>query len=237
MSSSSPPNDSCPLHAIHDPVRARAIARDLLAIGAVALEPDEPFTWSSGLRSPIYCDNRQTLAHPSVRHTLRDGFAELISAHDMLPATIAGTATAGIPHAAWLADAVDQPMAYVRSAAKAHGTGRQIEGARTPGSRAVVVEDLVSTGGSALEAVSALEAANIEVVAVLSIFTYQLEAATTAFREADVPLYVLCDVETLVSEAQEEGRLTSDEHEALLKWRDDPSAWSEQRGGPALDTQ
>lgn len=199
------------------------------------MRPDDPFTWSSGLVAPVYCDNRQTLAHPPVRRTLRDGFAAVVRAHDWLPATIAGTATAGIPHAAWLAEAVDQPMAYVRGAAKAHGTGRQIEGARDDTRRAVVVEDLVSTGGSALEAVDALEAVGIEVAAVLSIFTYQLEAAASAFRAADVPLVVLCDFETLVAEARQADALTDEAESTLHEWRANPSAWSTARGGASLD--
>jgi len=211
------------------------VARNLLDIGAVILQPDDPFTWSSGLVAPVYCDNRRTLAHPSVRRTLRDGFADVVNGHDWLPATIAGTATAGIPHAAWLAEALDQPMAYVRSAAKAHGTGRQIEGARATGPRALVVEDLVSTGGSALEAVSALRAADIEVAAVLSIFSYQLDAATRAFREAEVPLFVLCDFTTLVEEARRAEMLTDDARAVLHDWHADPSAWSEARGGAPLN--
>lgn len=223
------------VHSVAAPARARTIARHLLDIGAVDLCPDDPFTWSSGLVAPVYCDNRRTLAHPSIRRTLRNGFADVVTTRDWLPATIAGTATAGIPHAAWLAEALDQPMAYVRSAAKAHGTGRQIEGAHTPGSRAVVVEDLVSTGGSALEAVSALQAADIDVVAVLSIFTYQLGVATTAFREAGVPLVVLCDFETLVDEARAADALTDEARAVLRTWRDDPSGWSEARGGAPLD--
>ena len=230
--SSSP---DAPLHVVADPDRARTVARHLLDIGAVILQPEDPFTWSSGLVAPIYCDNRQTLAHPSVRRTLRDGFVDVVRGHDWLPAIIAGMATAGIPHAAWLAEALDQPMAYVRSAAKAHGTGRRIEGARAAHRRALVVEDLVSTGGSALEAVTALQAADREVPAVLSIFTYQLQAATSAFRAAGVPLVVLCDFETLVHEARRAGRLTDEAHAVLQDWRADPSAWSEARGGAPLD--
>lgn len=236
MSDSQPaPAASNPVHTVQDPTRARAIARALLDIGAVELRPGDPFTWSSGLVAPIYCDNRRTLAHPSIRRTLRDGFVDVVTSHDWVPATIAGTATAGIPHAAWLAESLDQPMAYVRSAAKAHGTGRQIEGARSPGDRVVVVEDLVSTGGSALEAVAAVQGAGMEVAAVLSIFTYQLGAATAAFREAGVPLFVLCDFETLVDEAREADALTDDSHTVLHNWRADPSGWSEARGGALLD--
>ena len=224
-----------PVHAVSDPDRARTVARHLLDIGAVILQPDDPFTWSSGLVAPIYCDNRRTLAHPSVRRTLRDGFADVVTAHDWLPATIAGTATAGIPHAAWLAEALDQPLADVRSAAMAHGTGRQIEGARATDRPALLVEDLVSTGGSALEAVAALAAADMEVPAVLSIFTYQLGAATSAFRAADVPLFVLCDFATLLDEARRTGEVTDDAHAVLHEWHTDPSAWSEARGGAPLD--
>ncbi len=230
-----PSSPDAPVHVVSDPEGARTVARHLLDIGAVILRPDDPFTWSSGLVAPVYCDNRRTLAHPPVRRTLRDGFADVVTARDWLPATIAGTATAGIPHAAWLAEALDQPMAYVRSAAKAHGTGRQIEGARATDRPVIVVEDLVSTGGSALEAGAALEAAGMEVAAVLSIFTYQLAAATSAFRAAGTPLFVLCDFATLVDEARRTGALTDDAHAVLHDWHADPSAWSEARGGAPLD--
>ena len=146
------------------------IAAKLLQIGAVALQPNEPFTWSSGLKSPIYCDNRLTLAYPDVRRTIADGLAELIRTHFPKADLIAGTATAGIPHAAWVSERLELPMCYVRSQAKAHGKGKQIEGQAEPGQRVVVIEDLISTGGSSLAAVRALKEAGCEVLGVAAIF-------------------------------------------------------------------
>lgn len=210
---------------------ARAIARDLLDIGAIALQPKSPFTWSSGLRAPIYCDNRRTIAYPQVRRVIRDGFAEIVTDWTLGSATIAGTATAGIPHAAWLADQLDVPMAYVRSSAKEHGQGERIEGRVEPGEDVIVVEDLISTGASALEAVEALRDAGTTVQAVLSIFTYELDLAETAFRKADVPLHVLSDFSTLLDVARERDALSDDDLEVLRTWREDPDAWSEERGG------
>jgi orotate phosphoribosyltransferase len=171
------------------------------------------------------------MAFPAVRRLIRDGLAALVDDHDLLPATIAGTATAGIPHAAWLAAATDQPMAYVRSAAKSHGTKARIEGALGAGESAVVVEDLISTGGSALDAVAALREAGVTVRAVLAIFSYQLDAADTAFREADVDRHVLTDFRTLVDVAHDEGRLSDADLDALSDWRADPEAWSAAHGG------
>jgi len=218
-----------------DAERAREVAASLLEIGAVELRPADPFTWTSGLRAPIYCDNRLTMAHPPVRRALRDGFASVIDAHDLRPATIAGTATAGIPHAAWLAEAVDQPMAYVRDAAKDHGTGARIEGRVRPGDDVLLVEDLISTGGSALDAVAALRAAGATVRAVLAIFTYQLDGAERAFRDDGVDCHVLTDFRTLVDVGHEQARLSGAERETLRAWRADPAGWSAARGGATPD--
>jgi orotate phosphoribosyltransferase len=213
-----------------DPAKtAEAVAAGLLGIGAVDLRPGDPFTWSSGRRAPIYCDNRKTLAHPRLRRLLSAAFARTVAAHQLQPAVVAGTATAGIPHAAWLADRIDRPMAYVRSSAKKHGRGRRIEGADVDGRRVVLVEDLVSTGGSALNAVGALRAAGAEVPAVLAIFTYELDAAATAFAEADVPLHALSTFSALLQAAGDD--LAERQRDVLRTWRDDPAAWSERHGG------
>ncbi|MFB6278114.1 MAG: orotate phosphoribosyltransferase [Salinibacter sp.] len=208
--------------------RARSVARALLEIDAVSLRPHDPFAWSSGLVAPIYCDNRRTLAVPSVRTAIADGFADVVREADGDSVTIAGTATAGIPHAAWLADRLDAPMAYVRSAAKEHGQGRRIEGARLgPDDEVVVVEDLISTGGSALEAVSAVRETGAAVQAVLAVFSYGLDAAAAAFRTADVPRRVLTTFPVLLDVARRHHDL-SDEAQALLQdWRADPEAWSQ----------
>ena len=210
---------------------ARRLAHALLEIGAVSLRPHEPFAWSSGLRAPIYCDNRRTLAHPRVRTLIADAFAEAVRAQGGDTPTVAGTATAGIPHAAWLAERLDAPMAYVRSAAKAHGQGRRIEGARlSSGHVAVVVEDLLSTGGSALEAVSAVRETGAAVRGVLAIFSYGLDAAEAAFAKAGVERHVLTTFPTLLEVAHHDHGL-SDEARALLEdWRADPEAWSRAHG-------
>lgn len=204
------------------------IAADLLSIGAVLFRPEEPFTWSSGLRTPIYCDNRLTMAHPPVRRRIAHGFARLVEQYDLAPDIIVGTATAGIPHAAWLAERLDLPMAYVRGGRKAHGRENRIEGRVEEGQRAVVVEDLVSTGGSAWDAVEALREVQAEVAAVLAIFSYGLEEANRRFAPAAPPLYTLTDLETLLAVARQEGRLDDRALETLRDWRQDPETWSEQ---------
>jgi len=214
---------------------ARSIARSLLDVGAVKLRPSDPFTWSSGLVAPIYCDNRLTLSYPRIRRAIRDGFAAHLRERSGLPAIIAGTATAGIPHAAWLADAVDAPMAYVRDSAKGHGTGARVEGVVEAGDTVVLVEDLISTGGSALDAVEALRNVGAIVPTVLAIFSYQLDTAEAAFREAGVERFVLSDFPTLIEVAHEEERLSDAELRALKAWRADPSAWSAEHGGAQPD--
>lgn len=206
----------------------RRIAADLLTIRAVILAPDDPFTWSSGLRAPIYCDNRLTLSYPTVRRTIASGFEEQLHHHELAPQVIVGTATAGIPHAAWLADRLDLPMAYVRSEAKAHGRGNQIEGIVEPGQNAVVVEDLISTGGSSLAVVEALRSAGANVLALLAIFTYGFAEARQRFEQAQVPVYTLTDFDTLLSVAIEQDLLDSSALDTLRSWRQNPRAWSEQ---------
>lgn len=208
------------------PARAAQLARHLLDIEAVLLQPQDPFTWSSGLRSPIYCDNRLTMAHPPVRRVIRDGFAAVIDDEQLAPDVIVGTATAGIPHAAWLAEQLDLPMAYVRSAAKGHGRQNQIEGRIPPGASAVIIEDLVSTGGSALNAVEAVREAGGIVEAVLAIFTYELDAAAERFEDASVPLVTLTTYSALLDVAAARGDLNAADREALDAWRRDPEAWS-----------
>lgn len=207
----------------------RALASDLLSIGAVSLSPEEPFTWSSGLQSPIYCDNRRTLGYPRIRRDVCDGFERLVRRRDMDPDVIAGTATAGIPHAAWLAERLDLPMAYVRSSAKSHGTGNQIEGVIEEGDVVVLVEDLISTGGSALTAVEALREAGAVVRAVVAIFTYELDTSTDAFAASNVALRTLTSFSTLVDVAQRQGDLSGDALDSLKAWRSDPQSWHEER--------
>lgn len=209
----------------------RALAGDLLQIGAVSLSPDDPFTWSSGMASPIYCDNRMTLGFPRVRSAICDGFHHIATDGTRPVDVIAGTATAGIPHAAWLADRLSLPMAYVRGSAKSHGQKNRIEGIVEPGDRVLLVEDLISTGGSALSAVKALQEAGAEVVSVCAIFTYELDVAAEAFADADVLLHTLTDFSTLLDVARREHDLGESAIESLEEWRRDPQAWSAAHGG------
>lgn len=206
---------------------ARRLARHLLDLEAVVLRPDDPFTWASGLRAPIYCDNRLTLAAPAVRRFIAEQFADRLRARGLAPDVIAGTATAGIPHAAWLADRLDLPLVYVRSKPKAHGRGNQIEGRLASGQQVVLVEDLVSTGGSSLEAVEALRAAGAKVPLVLAIFSYGLPVAAERFARSGVPLETLATFETLLDEAAASGDLSDEALRRLRVWQHDPQAWSE----------
>lgn len=208
--------------------RSRIIAKELLMIGAVTLRPDNPFTWASGLKSPIYCDNRLTMAYPGVRRAITEGFMALMAEHDLAPNVIAGTATAGIPHAAWLADRLDLPMAYVRSAAKAHGQGKRIEGRIDAGQNVVVVEDLVSTGISSVAVVEAVQEVGATVEGVLAIFTYGLPASVEAFERAGVPLYAVTNYPSLIEVAVSESMLDRASFDTLLEWQQDPVAWSRQ---------
>ncbi|WP_210363763.1 orotate phosphoribosyltransferase [Bacillus sp. REN3] len=203
----------------------REIAESLLEIAAVSLQPETPFTWSSGLKSPIYCDNRLTLSYPDIRRKIAQGLQELVEEHFPGCEVIAGTATAGIPHAAWVSDRMDLPMCYVRSKAKGHGKGNQIEGMVTPGQKVVVIEDLISTGGSVIEAVIALREAGCEVLGVVSIFTYELQKGTAQLKEAGITAYSLTDFTTLSKVAEEKSMISEKNLESLSQWRQDPAGW------------
>jgi orotate phosphoribosyltransferase len=203
----------------------KEIAGALLDIEAVSLQPDNPFTWSSGLKSPIYCDNRLTLSYPEVRRKVAEGLKNLIIDNFPDAEVIAGTATAGIPHAAWVSELLNLPMSYVRSKAKGHGKGNQIEGKVSPGQKVVVVEDLISTGGSVIEAVQALRDAGGEVLGVVSIFTYELEKGEQQLKSADITAYSLTDFTTLSLLAEENGVITKESLESLAEWRKSPADW------------
>lgn len=207
----------------------KIIAEHLLNIKAVFLQPNDPFTWSSGIKSPIYCDNRLTLSYPNVRKTIAKGLHELIETNFPEVELIAGTATAGIPHAAWVSDLIDLPMCYVRSKAKGHGKGNQIEGKALSGQKVVVVEDLISTGGSAITAVEALREAGCEVLGVVSIFTYELQKGKEMLSEAGIINHSLSDYSSLIEVAEEKGYIAKHEIEKLTKWRLNPSdeSWME----------
>ncbi|GGE66065.1 orotate phosphoribosyltransferase [Priestia taiwanensis] len=198
------------------------IAEHLLTIGAVFLKPNEPFTWSSGIKSPIYCDNRLTLSYPEVRKDIATGLAKLVEEYYPEVDVIAGTATAGIPHAAWVSDVLNAPMCYVRSKAKEHGKGNQIEGKVAPGQKVVIVEDLISTGGSVITCVEALRQAGCEVLGVVSIFTYELEVGKERMKEANVKNVSLSDYTALTEVAREKGIISEEELMKLTGWRRNP---------------
>jgi len=203
----------------------KLIANHLLEIEAVFLRPNDPFTWSSGIKSPIYCDNRLTLSYPQVRKDIASGLSSLINTHFPETEVVAGTATAGIPHAAWVSDILDLPMCYVRSKAKSHGKGNQIEGKVVPGQKVVVVEDLISTGGSAITAVNALREAGCEVLGIVAIFSYQLDAGKEKLTEAKVEAHSLSDYSALIEVALEKNVISKGDVEKLESWRANPSEW------------
>lgn len=204
---------------------ALKVASDLLQIKAIKLNKDNPFTWSSGWKSPIYCDNRLSLSYPEIRTQIKNALADAARAKYPELEAIAGVATAGIPQGALLADALDVPFIYVRAKAKGHGMENLIEGKVTPGQKVVLVEDLVSTGGSSLKAAEALKAADMEVMGMLAIFTYGFPLAAKNFEDAGIPLHCLSDYSTMLQIAIGQGYITEKDVESLEKWRSDPSTW------------
>lgn len=204
---------------------AKKIADYLLQIKAIKLQPSSPFTWASGLKSPIYCDNRTTLSYPEVRSTIRDFFAEKIK--ELYPGVeiIAGVATGAIAHGMLVADKLGLPFIYVRSGAKGHGLGNQVEGSYKAGQKVVVIEDLISTGGSSLNAVEALREVGCDVMGMMAIFTYGFGKAERAFADAGCRVDTLSNYDVLVERAVETGYVSGSELETLKEWRVDPSAW------------
>ena len=209
----------------------RDITKILMDIGAVALRVEPPFTWASGRFSPIYCDNRLIMSAPSSRKQVAAAFVEMIEANGWRPEVIAGTATAGIPHAAWVSDLMDLPMIYVRSATKGHGKGNRIEGKLDSGKRVVLIEDLISTGGSSLDAAQAVIDAGGALLGVAAIFTYGLPVAASRFEEAKIRLSSLTNFNALMDEARAAGSLSASQKAIIAEWQRDPSAWSSERGG------
>ena len=199
------------------------IAEDLLKIKAVFLRPNEPFTWASGIKSPIYCDNRLTLSDTQVRNDVENGLAQLIKEHYPQAEVLMGTSTAGIAHAAITATILDLPMGYVRSGAKDHGRGNQIEGKLLPGQKVVVVEDLISTGGSCIEVVNVLREAGADVLGIVSIFTYGMKKGLERLAAAEVKNVSLCDLDTLVEVAANKAYIAPEDKERLIKFRNNPS--------------
>ncbi|MEE0860359.1 MAG: orotate phosphoribosyltransferase [Paludibacteraceae bacterium] len=204
-------------------VSKQLIAEDLLKIKAVFLRPNEPFTWASGIKSPIYCDNRLTLSDIQVRNDVENGLAALIREHYPQVEVLMGTSTAGIAHAAITATILDLPMGYVRSGAKDHGRGNQIEGKLLPGQKVVVVEDLISTAGSCIEVVNVLREAGAEVLGVVSIFTYGMQKGLDRLAAAEVKNISLCDLDTLVEVAAEKDYIAAEDKERLIQFRNNPS--------------
>ena len=204
---------------------AKEVAKSLLDIKAVSLSPQDPFTWASGIRSPIYCDNRVTMSYPAVRKQIAQGLADLIKEKYPDAEVIAGTATAGIPHAAWIADILGLPMVYIRSKAKDHGTGRKIEGKISEGQKMVVVEDLISTGDSVIEASKAAELAGANVLGSVAIFTYELAKGTKNFSDVGLAFDTLSNYSTLLEVAHETSYITEAEMDLLKDWSKDPENW------------
>lgn len=203
---------------------AHTIAKDLLEIEAVSLKPHDPFTWTSGIKSPIYCDNRLTLSYPEVRNRIADGLVAIIKEHFPAVELIAGTATAGIPHAALVSERLALPMVYVRSSAKKHGKGNQIEGKIASSDKVVVIEDLISTGGSVINAAKALREADANVLGAAAIFSYGLDKGKMLLKEANLPVHTLTNLDTLMAVASERGKIDEAGQNMIKKWRQDPDS-------------
>ena len=204
----------------------KEIAKDLLKIKAVKLSPAKPFTWASGIKSPIYCDNRLTISYPEIRKQIAQGLAAQIKAEFPDVEVIGGVATAGIPHAAWVADELGLPLIYVRSKPKDHGRGKQIEGVLPAHAKTVLIDDLLSTGGSVLKAVQAAQNEGADVIGVGAIFSYQLPAVSVNFEQAGLSFTTLTNYSELLEAATEENYIAADQLETLKKWRKAPEKWN-----------
>lgn len=199
---------------------SNSISQILLDIGAVKIDTENTFTWASGIESPIYCDNRKTIGFPEKRKQIVDGFVALIKNHYPDAEVIAGTATAGIPHAAFIALKMELPMAYVRGEKKAHGAGKQIEGSEVKGKKVVLIEDLLSTGGSSLKAVHALKEAEAEVLGVSAIFSYELKKLHDNFRDEELEYHTLTNLDELLLESEKSAVLNKAQVDVVKKFRD-----------------
>ena len=210
--------------------KAQEIAKLLLEIKAVTLNLREPYRYTSGILSPIYCDNRLIISYPEKRKIIIDAFLSLIQEKNLTVDVIAGTATAGIPHAAWIADRLNLPMVYVRSEAKKHGKQNQVEGLLKKNQRALVIEDLISTGGSSVAAGLALRDAGASITDCVAIFNYQLGSAKEKFAHANIALHTLSDLNTLLDVAATAGYITVEEKSQALRWNQDPANWAKKMG-------
>lgn len=204
---------------------AEQIASALIETEAVSLRPHEPFTWTSGLKSPIYCDNRITISYPHVRNMIAEGFAQWIREKYPTAEVIAGIATGGIPHAAFVANILDMPMIYIRGKAKGHGKDNVIEGVLDPGQKVVLIEDLISTGGSSLKAALDVREAGADPLAVIAIFTYEFAQAQEAFSSNNIPLHTLSNYSTLVQVAARQGKIKTEDIAILQSWRENPKTY------------
>ncbi|MGX4686044.1 orotate phosphoribosyltransferase [Vagococcus sp. JNUCC 83] len=203
----------------------KQVAKELLSIKAVSLSPNDPFTWASGIKSPIYCDNRLTMSYPDVRKQVAKGLANLIKENYPEVEVIAGTATAGIPHAAWVAEELGLPMVYIRGKSKDHGKKNQIEGRIDNGAKMVIIEDLISTGGSVIEASEAAKREGADVLGVAAIFTYQLPSGVENFKEANLSFDTLTNYDELIEVAIENDYITESDRLLLQEWKKDPASW------------
>jgi orotate phosphoribosyltransferase len=201
------------------------IAEKLLQVNAIKLQPETPFTWASGWKSPIYCDNRKSLGHPFVRDFIKSELCNVLFEHFDSANLLAGVATAGIPWGAMAADQLKQPYCYVRSAPKGHGLGNQIEGFYEAGMKVVVIEDLISTGKSSMEAIKACQAAGLEVIGCVAIFTYLFEQATQLFANENIPLITLSNYDALLQVGTEKGMIKKNMLPLLQQWRTSPQTW------------
>ncbi|GAW63166.1 orotate phosphoribosyltransferase [Ligilactobacillus acidipiscis DSM 15836] len=203
----------------------RKIAEALLDIEAVKLSPAAPFTWASGIKSPIYCDNRLTISYPAIRKEIANGIADLIRQNYPSAEVIAGTATAGIPHAAWVADILELPLIYVRSKPKDHGKGKQTEGVLRENQKVVLIDDLLSTGGSVLKAATALENENAVVLGVVGIFSYELRDLQENFAKRNLTFHTLTNFSELIEAAQQKSSFTQAEVDSMFEWKKSPKNW------------
>lgn len=205
--------------------REQRIAEKLLQIKAVKLQPQEPFTWASGWKSPIYCDNRKILSYPAIRDFVKSELSNLVFTEFPEAEVIAGVATAGIPHGALVADLLKMPFVYVRSKPKAHGMGNQIEGHLEPNKKVLVIEDLISTGKSSLEAIEALRAADAQIEGLCSVFSYGFDVSKELFQKENIPVQSLSNYNALLEVALEQKVIEASDMEVLQTWRENPSAW------------
>lgn len=205
--------------------RAKEVAEKLLQINAIRLNIQTPFIWASGWKSPVYCDNRRILSFPVVREFIKSEMSNLVFETFPDAEVLAGVATGGIAHGAMVADQIKLPFAYVRSSAKGHGLGNRIEGVVEKGAKVVVIEDLISTGGSSLDACRALQDAGAEVIGLVAVFTYGFPVAEKAFKDAEIPFYTLSNYPEMIEEAKNKGVVSEDQMVSLAAWRENPSEW------------